>query len=224
MKKKFNYVPGPELRPLQVDQSTGKRYYVTPEGNKYPSVTTVFSFFKAQAMQEWRNRVGHAEANAISNRAATRGTKFHTLMERYLGNEDQIFDADTMPDMRSAFYDCLPVLSRVDNIRYIESQLYSDELRLAGRTDCIAEYDGKLSVIDFKTSRKVKKEEWITDYFLQGCAYAIMHKERTGVPITQTVIIMSVDGEPEPQVFVKDNVRYVSDLINKIKAYHEAIN
>jgi len=222
MKKKFNYVGTPRLPSLSVDESTGKRYYVTPEGNKYPSVTTVFSFFKAQAIQEWRNRVGETEANAISNRAATRGTKFHTLMERYLANEEAIFDADTMPDMRMAFNDCLPVMSRVDEIRYIESQLYSDELRLAGRTDCIAEFDGKLSIIDFKTSRKLKKEEWITDYFLQGCAYAMMYKERLGEPVTQTVIIISVDGEPEPQVFVKDNAMYLAPLLDKVKAYHEA--
>ena len=223
MKKTFTYVKDvPVLTQLCTEEINGKRHYITPEGNKYPSVTTVFSFFKAEAMQEWRNRVGHSEANAISNRAANRGTKFHSLMERYLANEAVIFDETVMPDMRMAFNDCQPTLDKIDNIRYIESPLYSDELKIAGRTDCIAEFDGVLSVIDFKTSRKLKKSEWITDYFLQGCAYSMMHEERTGIPIKQTVIIISVDNEPEPQVFIRQNENYRQPLLDKVKSYHEA--
>lgn len=220
--KHFSYNKGPELRNLETEEIGGKRHYITPSGLKVPSVTTVLSFFKTQSLQEWRDRVGHDEASKISTRATIRGTKFHELMERYLGNEPKIFDESVMPDMKMAFYDCKSTVDRIDNIRYIESPLYSEKLRIAGRTDCIAEFDGVLSIIDFKTSRKIKKPEWITDYFIQGCAYSMMHEELTGVPISQTVIIISVDNEPEPQVFVRENENYRQPLLDKVKSYHEA--
>lgn len=220
--KTFNYNRGPELQNLETEEIGGKRHYITPSGLRVPSVTTVLSFFKTQTMQEWRDRVGHTEANKISTRATIRGTKFHELMERYLGNEPKLFDETVMPDMKMAFYDCKSTLDRIDNIRYIESPLYSEKLRIAGRTDCIAEFDGVLSIIDFKTSRKIKKPEWIVDYFIQGCAYAMMHEELTGVPIDQTVIIISVDNEPEPQLFIRKNSDYAEALLRKIETYHEA--
>lgn len=222
--KTFNYKHGPELRSLETEEINGKRYYITPSGLKVPSVTTVLSFFKAQSLQEWRKRVGHDEAAKITRRASIRGTKFHSIVEKYLNNEKELFDESIMPDLKMAFYDCKSALDKIDNIRYIESPLYSEKLRIAGRTDCIAEYDGTLSIIDFKTSSKVKKEAYIEDYFLQGTAYSLMYEELVGQKIDQTVIIMSTQGEPESQIFIVKNERYIEPLLEKIKTYHEAHN
>lgn len=217
--KIFRYLNNlPKLEPLPTVEVDGKRHYVTPNGVKLPSVTTVLGHFKKDKILEWRKRVGEEEANKVSNRAATRGTKFHSLMERYLGNENNIFE-DVMPDMRQAFNDIKSTLDKIDNIHYIESPLWSERLGLAGRTDVIAEYDGVLSIIDFKTSLKPKKEEWIDNYFEQGTAYSLMYKERVGNPINQIVIIISVDGQPEPQIFIKEPIDYVDSLINKVWLY-----
>ena len=163
----------------------------------------------------------HEEAQKITNRAATRGTKFHSMVERYISNEHSTLFEDVMPDMKQAFRDAQPALDRIDNIHYIESPLWSERLGLAGRTDVIGEFDGKLSIIDFKTSLKPKKEEWITNYFEQGAAYSLMYKERVGNPINQIVIIISVDGMTEPQVFVKETIDYVDSLINKVWLYRK---
>lgn len=219
--KKFKFVEGmPDLKQLPTDESTGERFYVTPSGKKLPSVTTVLGHFKKKAMIEWRNRVGHEEANRISTRASTRGTKFHNMMESYLRNEDG-FLKEVMPDMKQAFFDMTKTLDLIDNIRYIESPLYSEKLGVAGRTDCIAEYDGVLSIIDFKTSLKEKKEEWIENYFEQGTAYALMYEELVGEPINQIVILISVDGMEKPQIFIRDKIHYVQNLLEKIHLYKQ---
>jgi genome maintenance exonuclease 1 len=220
--KTFNYVEGlPELRSLPVEEFGGKRHYISPNGKKLPSVTTVLGYFKKEKINEWRNRIGHEEAQKITNRAATRGTKFHSMVERYISNEHSTLFEDVMPDMKQAFRDAQPALDRIDNIHYIESPLWSERLGLAGRTDVIGEFDGKLSIIDFKTSLKPKKEEWITNYFEQGAAYSLMYKERVGSPIDQIVIIISVDGMTEPQIFVKETIDYVDSLINKVWLYRK---
>lgn len=221
MMKEFNYVQDvPKLRQLPSEDTKTGRFYITPSGERVPSVTTVLGYGKRDSLSEWRNKVGHEEANKISRQAATRGTKFHKLMEKYLSNEENILTEDIMPDMQCAFKNCLPTLNRIDNIRYLESPLYSLKHKIAGRTDCIAEFDGTLSVIDFKTSRKLKQEDWIVDYFLQGCAYSLMHEELTEIPIEQSVIIISVDGESKPQIFVRKNKHYIEQLIETVKKYH----
>lgn len=219
--KTFKYVEGlPELYDLQSEDIEGKRYYNTPTGIKLPSVTTVLGHSKKQFMNEWRNRVGHETAQKITTRASIRGTKFHNMMEKYLRNDNTLFE-NVMPDMKQAFNDVKNVVDKIDNIHYIESPLYSLQLGVAGRTDCIAEFDGKLSIIDFKTSTKVKREEWIENYFEQGTAYALMYEERTNTPIDQIVIIISVDGETEPQLFIKQKVHYIDSLMTKIHTYNK---
>jgi hypothetical protein len=217
--KTFKYLSNmPEMKSLAVEEIGGKRHYISPNGIKLPSMTTVLGHFKKAQIIEWRNRVGSKEADSISNRAATRGTKFHTLMERYLKNEQNIFE-DVMPDMRQAFSDIQSTVDKIDNIHYIEAPLYSEVLGVAGRTDVIAEFDQVPSIIDFKTSRREKREEWIENYFEQGTGYSLMYEELTGFQINQIVIIISVDGLDEPQVFVKDRIDYVDSLITKIEAY-----
>ncbi len=174
-------------------------------------------------IKEWRERVGNEEAQKISTRASVRGTKFHNMMEKYMCNDATLFE-NVMPDMRQAFKDAQKTVDLIDNIHYIECPLYSERLGVAGRTDVIGEFAGTLSVIDFKTSTKLKKEEWIDNYFEQGTAYALMYEELVGTPIDQIVIIISVDGETEPQMFIRDKKYYVDSLMEKIKAYKEAYN
>ena len=217
--KTFKYLTNmPKLEPLPVQEIDGKRFYVSPNGIKLPSVTTVLGHFKKAQIIEWRNRVGAKEANAISGRASVRGTKFHSLLERYLSNEMNIFEG-VMPDMKQAFNDIRSTIDNIDNIHYIESPLYSEILGLAGRTDVIAEFGGVPSIIDFKTSLKPKREEWIDNYFEQGTAYSLMYEEMTGIQIHQVVVIISVDNEDKPQVFVKNRIDYIDSLMAKIEAY-----
>lgn len=219
--KTFNYLSNmPEMKSLAVEEIGGKRYYISPNGIKLPSMTTVLGHFKKAQIIEWRNRVGAKEADAISNRAAVRGTKFHSLLESYLKNEENILE-DVMPDMRMAFSDIRSTVDKIDNIHYIEAPLYSEVLGVAGRTDVIAEFDQVPSIIDFKTSRREKKEEWIENYFEQGTGYSLMYEELTGFRIDQVVIIIYVDGLEHPQVFVKNRIDYIDSLITKIEAYRK---
>lgn len=218
----FNYVDGlPKLKSLETKEENGRRFYLLPSGRYVPSVTTMLGYFKAQRIQEWRNRVGHAEADKIRNRASTRGTKFHNLLEKYLCNEPvNIITESLMPDMKQAFNDIKSTIDRIDNIHYLETPLYSEKMRLAGRTDVIGEFDEVLSVIDFKTSSKPKTESMIEDYFLQGTCYALMYEERVGIPIDQIVVIMSTDGMEKPQLFVKSKEEYEEKLCDKILKFY----
>ena len=179
----------------RVDSPEG-RVYQTSTGKKYPSVTSVLGMMDKTAFFEWRKRVGEEEANKISARAARRGTDIHTLCENYLnGNpcEPSMFD-------QQVFNSLIPHLDKIDNIHALESKLYSDYLQVAGTVDCIAEYDGKLSVIDFKTSRRIKQKDEIDGYFIQTAAYAVAFEERTQIPVSRLVIIMGVDEE-KPLIF-----------------------
>ena len=219
--RKFNFVSGmPELKQLETDESTGERFYISPNGVKLPSVTTVLGHFKKKAMIEWRNRVGHEEADRVSTRASLRGTKFHNMMEGYLRGEEGFLDG-VMPDMKQSFNDMKETLDLIDNIHYIESPLYSEKLGVAGRTDVIAEFGKTLSIIDFKTSTKQKKEQWIENYFEQGTAYALMYEELVGRPIDQIVILISVDFMEHPQVFIRDKNQYIQNLLEKIHLYKQ---
>ena len=176
------------------------RQYFTPEGNAYPSITTILSMLSKDSIIKWRQRVGEEEANKISTRAATRGTAVHKLAEDYIDNVPD-WNKDAMPHNIASFNDLKGIIDeRLNNVWFQEEFLYSDRLKCAGQVDCIAEFDGELSIVDFKTSRKPKKEEWITSYFIQASFYAAAFYERTGIPIKQGVILITVDGS-EPQVF-----------------------
>lgn len=219
--KKFTFVEGlPKLKQLETDESTGERFYISPNGVKLPSVTTVLGHFKKKSIIEWRNRIGNEEANKISIRASMRGTKFHNMMEGYLRNEENFLDG-VMPDMKQSFNDMKETLDLIDNIEYIESPLYSEKLGVAGRTDVIAEFGKTLSIIDFKTSTKQKKVEWIENYFEQGTAYALMYEELIGKPIDQIVILISTDDSEHPQVFIRDKNQYIENLLEKIHLYKQ---
>jgi genome maintenance exonuclease 1 len=182
----------PELQKVTLE--TGTRYYVTPEGQKYPSVTTVLSEEKKKALKRWRERVGEEEADRIKNFAAKRGTTFHTLCEEFLDNKVPL---DTIGGMFDQFK---YLLTRISDIRCMEQHLYSDKLRVAGQVDCIGKFDNILSIIDFKTSSKIKKREYIWDYFMQASAYSYMFEERTGIAISDITVLISCETG-ECQVF-----------------------
>jgi genome maintenance exonuclease 1 len=182
----------------------GTRVYKTPSGSAYPSVTTVTGLHSAKGIAEWRKRVGEAEANRISSKASSRGTRIHQYCEDYLrGN---IFEAD-MFDLQM-FNSIKPLLDQVDNIHCLEDALYSDHLQVAGTVDCIAEFQGKLSVIDFKTSSKPKDRDDIHNYFMQTAAYAVAFEELTGIPIGRLVIIMAVDND-DPRWFIEKRDNWI---------------
>lgn len=209
----------PVICELNRIEYNGKRYYESPNGKRLPSVTTFLSHFNKDHIYKWRKRVGEEEANKISARASSRGTKFHSLMESYLNNEKGFLaEENVMPDMQLAFLNMKPVVDRIDNIHYIETMLYSETIGLAGQVDCIAEFDGVPSIIDFKTSSKLKKEEWIENYFLQCTAYSLMYEDMTQVQAKQIVVLISVDHEL-PQVFVKQRKDYVPLLADKLREF-----
>ncbi len=216
--KTFTHVPAPALPVISSVDTPKGRLYTLPSGLQVPSVTTVLGHFSKKHITEWQNKVGIEEAAAITRRAGVRGTKFHTMMEKYLSNDKTLFEG-VMPDMRQAFRDCMRILNLVDNILYMEKALYSEVLGVAGRSDVIADFANVLSIIDFKTSLKKKKEEWITHYFEQATCYSLMLEERTGIVAEQIVIIISVDGEEHPQVFVRDRNVYIDGLLDKIETY-----
>lgn len=182
----------------QINES-GVRFYSTESGEKYPSVTSVVGVLNKEAILEWRKRVGEQEANRISARAANRGTRIHSLCELYLKGE-QFSLGITEQEMFSSL---IPELDRINNIHALEQRLISHRLKIAGTVDAIAEYDGQLSVIDFKTSRRIKTYDEITSYFLQVSAYAFMFYEATGLVVDQSVILIGVDGEKTPLVFIE---------------------
>jgi genome maintenance exonuclease 1 len=201
--------------------SDGKRYYTSPSGKRLPSVTTVVGAMKKQAIMEWRNRVGEVEANRISKLATGRGNRVHDLAERYLKNE-KIEWMREMPDAVEMFRTLIPHIQKINNIHYIEQALWSERIGLAGRVDLIAEWDGVLSVIDFKTSKKIKKSEDIQDYFAQCTAYSGMYEEHVGIGIDQIVIVMAVENE-EPIIFVERVENHINTLIEHIEFYHNSI-
>jgi genome maintenance exonuclease 1 len=214
LRKTFNHL---SVEPLELTTETinGQRYYVLPDGVcKLKSVTTVLGEkLDKSALLEWRKRVGEEEANRISTQAARRGTAIHNMAEKYVLNESGYAKGE-MPINVESFQPLRKALdAHVDNIRGVELALYSKALGCAGRTDLVAEWDGKLSVIDFKTSRKLKKPEWIESYFLQSTIYSMMFEQLYKQKVGQIVILITVDHEKEPQIFIRDRGEYVNRVI-----------
>lgn len=200
---------------LDTTTTNSGRNYLTPDGHQYPSVTTVLSILNEDIIKAWRQRVGEEEANRISGKAANRGTRVHSIVEKYLNNEDT---TEFLPHIRQSLENLKPVLNDVGTIFGLEVPLYSHHLGLAGRCDCIAQYNGVPSIIDFKTSRYIKKKEKISNYFAQGAAYSIMFEERTGIVAPNIVIIMDVDHE-KPLVFIEHRDNWTKLLTETIEEY-----
>ena len=208
----------PEITATTTD---GVRLYETPEGNKYPSITTVLSVRNKKGLFEWRKRVGEDVANYVARKAATRGTHVHHMCEDYLNND---FDEEKHKKkfLPYVLFNQLKesVLQKIDNIYAQECGLYSDKYKVAGRVDCIAEYDGKLSIIDFKTSSKERSDAWNESYYIQASAYAEMFEERTGIAIDQ-ICILVVTEDGIVQDFVKNKAEYLPMLTDTIKEWEE---
>lgn len=213
---------GVDIQDMYTETINNKRYYVTPTGQKYPSITSVLSILSAKAIQEWRKRVGEEEANRVSRIAAGRGTAVHAIIERYLDNEDDFVKNAPLHVIETFNKSFRPTLeNRIGKIYTQEAALYSDYLTIAGRVDCIADFDGKISVVDFKTSSRVKTRDDCQSYFMQEAAYAIMFEERTGMPIEQLVTIMSVDGEKDPLIFIENRDTWAPHLLDTIESYYK---
>ena len=218
----FEHVKIPELQfDLEAQTSDSGRMYLTPSGKKYPSVTTVLSHYNSKAIAEWRERVGNEEANKISGRASRRGTKLHSVCEKYLLNEmTELKMSSMMPNIKELFFKVKPYIDKnISKVYTLEQALYSDNLRIAGRVDCIAEWNGVLSVIDFKSSTKSKRKENIGNYFMQCTAYAEMFYELTGTPIHQSVVLIGVE-EDVGQVFIEKTEDHYLPLKDYIGRYY----
>ena len=211
----FNHIHHeyPKLARTTVD---GARLYETPSGRAYPSITTVTGLLKRQAIQEWRERVGAKEANKISGRASSRGTRVHSLCEDYLSN------LEVTPNYldHELWQGITPLLDRINNIHALETKLYSDHLEVAGTVDCVAEFDGKLSVIDFKTSSRVKSHDDIHDYYMQCSAYAVAFEERTNLPVSQLVIVMAVEDH-DPLLFFEKRDNWIDKFRDLPEEYRK---
>lgn len=206
---KNQYLPTIE----QINEDSGRMYDI--QGVRYPSITTMLSHFAKTDIMNWRDRIGADEANKISRKAAVRGTKFHKICENYMTHEDMEFET---PLLQHMFINTKKYLDCIDNVHIIESRLYSHHLRLAGTVDCIAEYNGRLSVIDFKTSLKPKRKDWVSSYFIQASAYCIMYEELLKIPVSDVVIIVGVEGS-ETQVFHEKRDNFTKELLRKRNEY-----
>lgn len=205
-----------KIENLKTEEINGKRFYVAPDGNRYPSVTTITGWKKRAFFAEWRKKNPEE-----SRRVLSRGTSFHYIVEDYLLNNNEKVEQKKIekPGDYFIFAQIKNELNKINNIKALESALWSSTLQMAGRVDCIAEYDGVLSVIDFKTSKAVKEEKDIQEYFMQATAYAIMFQERTGIQIKNIVILMTCE-DGSIMVYEKNPLHYVRDLKEAIDCYY----
>jgi genome maintenance exonuclease 1 len=216
----FTHVLTPDITELNTQTIDGQRLYETPDGKLYPSVTTVLKDLSAEGIAAWRARVGNDVANRISAQASARGTAVHKLCEDYINNDPDYLDGH-MPANVATFNTLKGLLDKhLDNVVMQEVPLYSHYLEVGGRVDCIGEWDGKLSVIDFKTSKRRKRKDNIGGYFMQASAYCVMYEELTKVPITQTVILMSVDND-HPLIYKGHRDEYIDQFMKQRASYRD---
>jgi len=218
MSKKFNFIDLnksllPKTKGMKVD---GFRFY-NIDGKNYPSVTTVLGILKKDGLQKWRDSIGEKVAQWEMGRAARRGKATHTLVEQYLKNETPSI-RDVLP--LGLFKLLKPYIDQIDNIHLLEAIMYSKKLTIAGQVDCVAEYNGKLSVIDFKTANKERQEDWIENYFLQTTAYAIMYEELFGKSIEQIVILLAAEDGTVAS-YIKDKKEYMPKLETAIQDFYK---
>ena len=220
--KLFNHV-GLDPIEMSAEMVEGKRVYLTPTGHHYPSVTTVIgnNAAKKAGIAKWRARVGEKAANAKTTRATGRGTKYHSIAEDYFNNNLDLKKYKSHPLPVLMFHHSRPTLDRINNIYLQEAALYSKHLEIAGRVDCIAEFDGVLSIIDFKTAAEPKREKYLYDYFVQETAYACMLQENYGLSVKQLVTIVACEnGETQVKVLPPKKEFFVK-LMSYISEYQE---
>jgi CRISPR/Cas system-associated exonuclease Cas4 (RecB family) len=213
----FNHIEidYPSLSRETVD---GVRYYDTPNGKKLVSITSVISHYNREIFREWRAKVGEKEANKVTKQATSRGTDMHTLAEYYLKNSKL---PSVQPLSEMLFKQAKPTLDKIDNIHAQEQSLFSYQLGVAGSVDCIAEYEGELAIIDFKTAKKPKPKKWVDHHFVQCAAYGCMLYEMTGIMVKKFVIIMSCE-DGEVVVYEEyDKRKYINLLSEYIREFVE---
>lgn len=210
---KFNY------QPLTREEINGKRHYCTPDGNKVASVTTILDITKSeeskQALQNWRDSIGHQRAQQITTTAANRGTRLHAYLEHYI-KTGEMKEFPSNPYAHDSWYMAADIILKsfqhIDEFWGVEVPVYFPQL-YAGTTDCVGIWKGKPAIMDFKQANKVKKEEHIPDYFTQLASYALAHNELFGTDIQQGVILMSVapskdNTEPQMLIFEKSGSEF----------------
>lgn len=216
----FNYCPPVSLKEIKAETFPDGRYYVLEDGTRLPSVTTVLGAMSKADILAWRKRVGDEEANKISKKASSRGTNVHSICEQYLNNNAD-YMKKIMPDALEMFQSIKPLLDEnVSDIWYQECALFSKKLGMAGRVDLIAHWNGKLSVIDFKTSKRIKTRDNVLSYFWQETAYALMLEEMIGTPIDQIVTVMAVE-DSTPLVFIEKTQDHIDGLVKAIDFYNK---
>ena len=196
----------------------GYRFYDI-DGQNYPSVTSVLGIRKKEGLVKWRESIGEDVANWEMNRAARRGKSFHKLVEQYLNNETPSI-RDVLP--LGLFRLAKPYIDKIENIRLLEQIMVSPKLTIAGQVDCVAEYNGKLSVIDFKTANKERIEDWIENYFLQCTAYSSMYEETFGEKIEQIVVLLAAE-DGTMTAYVKDPQDYIEELVLSIETFYRSV-
>jgi len=212
-----NHTEPLQLPKLKRKNENGHRVYFDEDKNRYHSVTTVVGSIDQKGLDEWREKVGKDVADHVAMKSAITGTKLHKIVESYLANEES---EEENIFAKAHFNNIEPLLANIDLINGLETKLCSKRLGLAGTVDCIAQYKGVDSIIDFKTSSKKKKDEWIKKYFLQTTAYSIMWEELTGIKVTQIVILITgEDGSREEYIRNRDD--YVEELKEVIAKYNE---
>ena len=215
----FNHVKL-DLPQLERETIDGVRYYKVPKEEellKLVSITSITSHFNKEIFVKWRKKVGDEEADRVTRKATSRGTDMHTLVENHLHNVEILPKVQPLSEM--LFNVAKPALKRINNIYALEGSLYSQFLGIAGTVDCIAEFDGELSIIDFKTSKKPKPREWIDNYFVQCCAYACMLHELTGLSVKKFVIIMACENGEVEVYEERDKEKYIRLLTQYIKKF-----
>ena len=215
----LNHVPA-VLPPLERETVDGVRYYKVPDADEFVklvSITSVTSFWNREKFAKWRKKIGEDKANEITRKATSRGTDTHTLIEHYLLNEETLPEVQPISDF--LYKIAKPTLNNIDNIHALEGSLYSKQLGVAGTVDCIAEYDGELAVIDFKTSAAPKPRDWIDGYFVQAAAYACIYYELTGISVKKLVIIMTCENGDCVVYEERDKAKYIKLLVNYIECF-----
>ena len=214
------------ISPIQMEARMieGRRLYSTPYGKNYPSITTVISnnAAKKAGIAKWRARIGSTKADAICKRSTTRGTTYHAIVEDYFNNRLDIDSYKESPLPVVMFQHSKHVLDRINNIFLQEAALYSDHLEIAGRVDCIADFDGVLSIIDFKTAAEPKREQYLYDYYVQETAYACCLQEIYGITVKQLVTIVACENGdtqvkvlPPKKEFLLKLIQYRSEYQDK---------
>ena len=217
----FNHITI-NFQQAELIEKNNEHYYLTPKGDIFPSITTILkktmSAEKQQSLQDWKEQ--ETAAQYITEESSIVGTETHKLIENHLNGITQTDEVRLLSVAH--FNNLIPFLQKINDIHGTELRLYSNEMKLAGTSDCIAKYDGELSIIDYKTKRSNQQEEWMTDHFIQGTAYSQMYKELTGIEVKQVVILVSSEKNTRME-FVKRTEEYKDLLAQRLNQFYEII-